>query len=296
MKIIGAHLSTAKGIGELQKEMNAIGADTCALFLKSPRCFKSSELKKDDIAKFKKNVRDPSILVPHGSYLINLANPEKIDASYECLIDDIGRCNELGITYYNLHPGSDTGKLGVAKAIDHLVKMLNKALEKVPNVVILIENMAGQGRTLGRTFAELGRIVKGVRDKERIGITLDTAHLFGAGYDIRTRDSFEKVMREFDDEVGMGYLRAMHLNDSKQDLGSRKDEHENLGKGKIGLEAFKYVMNSERFEDIPMILETRDPLSWRDEIAMLKGFVENKAQSAETKQELGKKRECEIAE
>jgi deoxyribonuclease-4 len=173
---------------------------------------------------------------------------------------------------YNIHPGSDTKGIG-KEALELVSVQLNRAMKDVPSVIILLENMAGQGSVCGRTFEELAYIIEHIEDKERIGVTLDTSHLFGAGYDIRTAENFEKIMREFDRIVGLKYLRAMHLNDSKCELDSRKDRHEQIGKGTIGIEAFRYIMNSSYFEDIPMILETPNPLEFGKEIALLRSLI-----------------------
>lgn len=271
MKIIGAHLSISKGICTLQKQMEMLGCNTCAMFLKNQRRFDSKPMDEQSAEEFRRVTKNPGIMVPHSSYLINLANPDTIEKSYACLIDDLKRCDRLGIVYYNIHPGSDVKRMG-DKALLLIATNINRALEEVPNVVILLENMAGQGTVCGRTFAELSLIIQNINDKRRIGVTLDTCHMFGAGYDIRTASGFENVMQDFDRTIGMRYLKAVHLNDSKCDLGSRKDRHEQIGKGKIGVEAFKYIMNSDYFEDIPMVLETPDPLKYRDELALLRSL------------------------
>lgn len=268
VKLIGAHLSIGKGIDNIQNEMDLIGAKCCAVFLKNQKRFASTPFKSQTIMNFKKNIIYPELIVPHGSFLINLGNPEKIKGSYDCLIDDLKRCSELGIKYYNLHPGSDVKKMGKI-CLDHIIKYLNKALEEVPDVIILLENMAGQGNVVCYKFEDLGYIINKINNKERIGVCLDTCHMFGAGYDIRTSFKFQEVMNEFDKIVGLKYLKAMHLNDSKESLGSRKDRHESIGRGKIGIEAFKFLMNSSIFENIPMILEIPDVSKYEEEIKLL---------------------------
>lgn len=273
MKLIGAHLSISKGLHTIQHQMDILDSETCAIFLKNQKRFESTDLNPLEVEKFKKMVKNPNIILPHGSYLINLANPETVEKNMNCLLDDLKRCNILGITLYNLHPGSDVKKLGVSEAIKLISSNINIAMKKVPNVVICIENMAGQGNVVGKNFKELKMIIDGVEDKSRIGITLDTCHLFAAGYDIRTAEGFEKIMVDFKEIVGLEYLKALHLNDSKADLGSKIDRHESLGKGKIGIEAFRYIMNSKYFEDIPMVLETPEPEKYKDEIILLKSFI-----------------------
>ncbi|ELA42492.1 apurinic endonuclease (APN1) [Vittaforma corneae ATCC 50505] len=192
MKLIGAHLSIAKGLHTVQKQMDILGCETCAIFLKNQRKFESSELSLAEIEKFRKTVRNPTIILPHGSYLINLANPDTVEKNMTCFLDDLRRCHKLGIQLYNLHPGSDTKKIGTAAATKLIADNINRAMEEVPNISICIENMAGQGNVLGKTFEELRMIIDNVKDKQRIGITLDTCHLFVAGFDIRTDESFEK--------------------------------------------------------------------------------------------------------
>lgn len=272
--LIGAHVSISKGIHNIQLRMDEIGANTCGLFLKNQRQFSSKPLTKAAISQFRNVVKSPELLVPHGSYLINLANPSTIEKSYGCLIDDLQRCQALGIVYYNLHPGADTEKLG-DKALKLIAEQINKAHKEVSGVTILLENMAGQGTTCGRTFEELAAIISQVEDKSRIGITLDTCHLFGGGYDIRTEDKFESVMKEFGRVVGLSYLKAMHLNDSKHALNSRKDRHESIGCGLIGLEAFRYIMNSKHFIGLPMILETPDGGRYKEEIDLLYSLIKD---------------------
>lgn len=273
MKLIGPHLSVSKGIHTIQAQMMQLGCETCGIFLKNQRKYDFSPLDSRVVERFKQDVKDPAVLLPHGSYLINLANPETFEKSYRCFVDDLKRCNELGIRLYNLHPGSDTKKLGIKAALNLIAENLNKAMREVPNVIILIENMAGQGNVCGKTFEELKEIIDGIENKDRIGVTLDTCHMFCAGYDIRTPESFEEIMKEFDRKVGLRYLKAMHLNDSMNGFNTKKDRHESIGMGKIGTSAFQYIMNSEYFEDMPMILETPNPKKYAEELALLKSFI-----------------------
>jgi len=273
MKLIGAHLSIAKGLHTIQQQMNLLKAETCAIFLRNQRRFESPALTDEEVTKFRSAVKNPALILPHGSYLINLANPESVEKNMTCLLDELRRCHRLGIQLYNIHPGSDTKKLGQKGAIDLMCKNINRAQAEVPDVIICVENMAGQGNVLGRTFEELNMIIQGVQDKERIGVTLDTCHMFAAGYDIRTAEGFESVMKSFDEKVGLKYLKGVHLNDSKFDLGTRKDQHESIGNGKIGLEAFRYIMNSEYFEDVPMVLETPLAEKFEEEIKLLRSLI-----------------------
>merc|ERR1712126_805002 len=219
-KFLGGHLSISKGIHTIQKQMDEMEADTCAIFLKNQRRFTFKELQIDEIKKCEEEIRMSSLLLPHGSYLINLAN-DKDGRSYNLFVDDLKRCNSLNILLYNFHPGSNTQK-NKEQAVKNLCDGINRAHKEVPNVIICIENMAGQGNVLGRTFEELAEIIDQVEDKSRIGITLDTCHMFGGGYDIRTKEKFSQIMEEFNKIVGLKYLKAMHLNDSKCELDSRK--------------------------------------------------------------------------
>ncbi|KAI5148320.1 hypothetical protein ENBRE01_0253 [Enteropsectra breve] len=279
MKIIGFHLSIQKGMWTIQEQMDMLKCDTCALFLKSQKRHENPPLLEETIAKFHQMVRNKELLVPHGPYIINLANPETEARTYANFIDDIKRCHALGIKYYNIHPGSDVKEIG-KEAIKLVASQINNAHREVSDVVILLENMAGQGRTLGRNFEELRDIISHIEDKERVGVTLDTAHLHGAGYDIRTAEKFESVMCSFNEIVGLKYLKAVHLNDSKVAFGSNNDRHETLGKGQIGTDAFKYVMQSPYFDNIPIVLETPDPLLYPAELEMLRNF-EREAKSTE---------------
>lgn len=251
--------------------MQLLNCDTCALFLKNQKRFDSTPYSQEAIQLFRNKVKNRELLLPHGSYLINLANAESVQKTYACFVDDVNRCHQLGIKLYNVHPGSDVHKIG-KDALKLVAQQINRVHQDVPDVTILLENMAGQGNTLCRYFDDFAFIFDLVADKSRVGVTLDTAHLFGAGHDIRTPEKFEQVMKEFERIVGMRYLKAMHLNDSKCTLGSREDRHEEIGKGLIGIDAFKYIMRSSRFDNIPLILETPNPENFKNEIAMLRSF------------------------
>lgn len=268
MRYVGAHLSIADGLEKLQEKMDALESNACGLFLRNQRRFVSKPLDPAVVSRFHAAVQHPERLLPHGSYLINLANPAALERSYAGFLEDLRRCKALGIPLYNFHPGADVATLGT-QALALIAQQINRAHAEVADVTILLENMAGQGRCIGSRFEELRDIIALVNDKSRIGVTLDTCHLFGAGYDIRTTEEFAKTMDAFDKIVGAQYLRAMHLNDSKCPLGSRRDRHASLGKGLIGLEAFKYVMSSPRFDNMPLILETPDESLYKEEIALL---------------------------
>jgi apurinic endonuclease APN1 len=214
-------------------------------------------------------------ILPHGSYLVNLGNPdkEKRKKSFHQFLSDLQICQHLGIDLFNFHPGSTVGRCERSESIKLIADSINEALSATKEVTCVIENMAGQANTIGRNFEELRGIIELVHDQARVGVCLDTCHLFAAGYDIRTPDQFENVMNDFERIVGFKFLKGVHLNDSKADLGSGKDRHESIGKGKIGVEAFRCIMNDSRFDGIPMVLETPNPDNWANEIRLLRSLV-----------------------
>ncbi|OAG29813.1 hypothetical protein NEIG_01159 [Nematocida sp. ERTm5] len=276
-KHVGAHLSIQGGIDLIFEKLKGIKAYAAGFFLKSQRTFNTKPYTPETIRAFR-NANTHEKLLPHGSYLINLAQPdkEKADRSYNLFLDELVRCDQLGIPLCNIHPGSNVGKLPIEAACMLISNSINKAHKATQSVVVVIENMAGQGNTVGSKFKELKLIIDGVENKDRIGVCLDTCHLFGAGYDITTKEKFKKVMEDFDRTVGLEYLKGVHLNDSKEPLGSKRDRHECIGKGLIGLEAFSYIMNSSIFNEIPMILETPDPDKYAAEIKLLYSLIESK--------------------
>ena len=234
---VGAHVSAQNGPQNAIKNSHSISGNAFALFLKNQRRWASTPLKAESIKEFHQFMSNYSYdykqILPHGSYLINLGNPdaEKRAKSYDALVDDLRRCEQLGIQLYNFHPGSSVGACTSQESIDYLSASINKALSETENVTIVVENMSGQKNVIGSSFEDLAAIIDKVSDKSRIGICIDTCHAFAAGYDLRTKDSFKKVFHKFDEIVGFKYLRAMHLNDSKGALGCALDRHENLGKG-----------------------------------------------------------------
>lgn len=218
------------------------------------------------------------ILVPHASYLINMANAtDKRESHLSCFFDELERCKLLGIKYLNIHPGSDTSNLGIEKASQLIADAINEGHKKNETITILLENMAGQGKVLCSRFEEIKKIIDKVDDKERIGICIDTAHLFGAGHDIRTKEEYEKVITQIDETIGLQYVKAMHLNDSLVELNSKKDRHARIGCGHIGKDAFRFIMRDNRFAHIPKILETPDETKYAQEIALLKKFANEKS-------------------
>jgi len=275
MKYVGAHVSASGGVENAPLNAQAIDARAFALFTKNQRQWHAKPLTAQSITAFKQTLKSSGIkakhVLPHDSYLINLGHPEKegIKKSRDAFLDEMQRCEQLGLKLLNFHPGAHLGQISEEKSLARVADSINLTLEKTQGVTAVIENTAGQGTTLGHRFEHLAYIIDKVEDKKRVGVCLDTCHTFTAGYDLRTADSCEATFKEFGKLVGFKYLHGMHLNDSKPELGSRVDRHESLGKGKLGLEVFRYIMKDKRFDDIPLILETIDADIWPEEIKML---------------------------
>ncbi|WP_109372861.1 deoxyribonuclease IV [Proteus genomosp. 6] len=276
MKFVGAHVSAAGGVDQAVLRAHEIKATAFALFTKNQRQWKAAPLSTEVIDKFKKNCElysySPSQILPHDSYLINLGHPEEdaLEKSRDAFLDEMQRCEQLGIELLNFHPGSHLNKIDVDKCLQKIAQSINITLEKTKNVTAVIENTAGQGTNLGYRFEHLAAIIDGVEDKSRVGVCIDTCHTFAAGYDLRTIEDCKKTFAEFEKIVGFQYLKAMHLNDAKSELASRVDRHHSLGEGNIGKVPFSYIMQDKRFDGIPLILETINPDIWPDEIAWLK--------------------------
>lgn len=280
-KFVGAHTSAAGGVFNAIKNAQEIGAQAFALFTKNQRQWKAKPLDPETIDTFKRMLDESGILpkhvLPHDSYLINLGHPEpeKRQKSYDAFVDEVERCMQLGLDRLNFHPGSYLKKISEAECLDAIADNMNRTLDVTEGVSLVLENTAGQGSNLGWKFEHLAHIIDKVEDKSRVGVCIDTCHMFTAGYDIRTKEAYDISMAEFGNIVGFEYLKGMHLNDSKPDLGSHVDRHDSIGKGKIGLEAFRYIMNDPRMDDIPLILETIDPTIWAEEIKLLYSLEEN---------------------
>lgn len=279
MKRVGAHVSAAGGVENAPLNAQAIGARAFALFTKNQRQWVAKPLTPQSIEAFKTNLAKvgiaPHHVLPHDSYLINLGHPEEagLEKSRAAFIDEMRRCQQLGLTLLNFHPGATLKKISEEASLDRVAESINTALDQTEGVTAVIENTAGQGSTLGYRFEHLAHIIDKVEDKSRVGVCLDTCHTFVAGYDMRSRESCDQTFAEFERIVGFRYLRGMHLNDSKPDLGARVDRHHSLGQGKLGLEVFRYIMNDDRFDEIPMVLETIDERLWPEEIELLYSFV-----------------------
>jgi len=279
MKRVGAHVSASGGVENAPLNAKEIKAKAFALFTKNQRRWEAKPLEKKSIEKFKENCEannfKPEHILPHDSYLINLGHPEKegLEKSRNAFFDEMQRCEQLGLVKLNFHPGSHLKKISPEKCLKRIAESINFVLDKTAGITAVIENTAGQGGHMGYRFEHLAEIIDQAEDKGRVGVCLDTCHSFTGGYDLRTKKACDATFEEFEKIVGFKYLKGMHLNDSKPDLGSRVDRHDSLGKGKLGLEVFKYIMNDKRFEEIPMILETIDEKIWAKEIKMLYGFV-----------------------
>ena len=276
MKYIGAHVSASGGVEFAPVNAHEIGANAFALFTKNQRQWVSKPLTEENIRLFKENCTkynfQTDYILPHDSYLINLGHPEEegLEKSRAAFLDEMQRCEQLGLKLLNFHPGSHLNKISVEDCLALIAESINLTLEKTKGVTAVIENTAGQGSNLGSEFWQLRYIIDRVNDKSRVGICLDTCHTYTAGYDIV--NEYDRVFTEFDEVVGRNYLCAIHLNDSKKPLGSRVDRHDSIGKGLIGIDFFRRFMQDSRFDDMPVILETPDDTIWRDEIKMLRSF------------------------
>jgi len=293
MKFVGAHVSASGGVYNAPLNAKAIGAKAFALFTKNQKRWDAKAFDNKTLDKWFKNLDEskiePKHILPHDSYLINLGHPdeEKLVKSRNAFIDEMQRCEILGLDRLNFHPGSHLQKFSKRapdyddliysaelECLETIAQSINMALDKTDGVTAVIENTAGQGTNLGYKFEHLAYIIDKVEDKSRVGVCIDTCHMFTAGYDIRTKEAYDKTWNEFDKIVGREFLKGMHINDSKPPLGSRVDRHHSLGQGEIGWDAFKFIMNDERMDDIPMVLETIDETIWPEEIKALYDLVE----------------------
>ncbi len=294
-KFVGAHVSASGGVDNAPLNAMAIGAKAFALFTKNQRQWVAKPLEQKTIDAFKANLEksgiQPKHVLPHDSYLINLGHPEieKLEKSREAFIDELNRCEQLELEKLNFHPGSHLVKIpkkdpeymdklmhAELHCLDVIAESMNRAIEatKDSNVKLVIENTAGQGSNLGYKFEHLAYIIDKIEDKNRVGVCIDTCHMFTAGYDIRTRETYDETWNSFDTIVGREYLMGMHINDSKAKFGSRVDRHQSLGQGEIGWDAFRFIMNDTRMDDIPLILETIDETIWPEEIKALYALIE----------------------
>ncbi|AKZ65935.1 deoxyribonuclease IV [Candidatus Palibaumannia cicadellinicola] len=275
-KFIGAHVSATDGLYKAVIRANALQATALSFFIKNnlqwntaPLTIKAIDCFRAACAEYHYN-KDQ--ILPHNSYLINLSHPVKyqLEKSRAAFIEEIRRCDQLGINLLNFHPGSHLQQMNEETSLNIIADSINIALDKTVNVTLVVENTAGQGSNMGFRFEQLAEIIRQVNDKNRIGICIDTCHAFAAGYDLRTETTCNVTFNQFDDIIGFKYLRGMHLNDAKVDYGSKIDRHQSLGKGNIGKTVFMWIMANKNFDNIPMILETINPNIWSKEIAWLK--------------------------
>ncbi len=280
MKYLGAHVSAAGGVDQAVLRAVAIGANAFALFTKNQRQWKAKPLDDATIDAFRSACRrhgfGPGQILPHDSYLINLGHPEAegLAKSRAAFLDEVQRCEQLGIDRLNFHPGSHLRKISEPECLARIAESLNETLSRTRGVIAVLETTAGQGSNLGWRFEHLAEVIEQVEDKSRVGVCLDTCHAFAAGYDLRTAEATTAMLDEFDAVVGMEYLKGMHLNDAKSELGSRVDRHHSLGQGNIGLACFTALMQDPRTDGIPLVLETIEPALWGEEIAWLRAQQE----------------------
>jgi len=280
LKYVGAHTSAAGGVENAPLRAKEIGAQSFALFTKNQRQWVAKSLTDESIAAFKANLLKANIrpehVLPHDSYLINLGHPDSagLEKSRAAFLDEMRRCEQLGLKLLNFHPGSHLKKISEADCLKRIAESINLALDQTSGVIAVIENTSGQGSNLGFRFEHLAAVIEAVEDQSRVGVCLDTCHTFTAGYDLRTPEDCEKTFGAFDAIVGFNYLRGMHLNGSKTKFASRVDRHHSLTQGELGLDVFRHIMNSDHFNDIPMVLETIDDTIWPQEINLLYSLIE----------------------
>ena len=278
MKRIGAHVSANGGVSNAPLNAAKIGADAFAMFVKNQRRWDVSPLSAEEIVAFKDALKQSGIsaehVLVHDSYLINLGHPREAERekSLNAFVDEIRRCEALGLRLLNFHPGSHLNEISAQVCLDNIAESLNFAIANTAGVKLVLENTAGQGSNLGYDFAQLAYVIGKISNKDRIGVCIDTCHAFAAGYDLRSRQAYERTMSEFDRAIGYKFLSGMHLNDTKNELSMRKDRHESLGRGFLGLAAFENIMNDPNIDEIPLILETIDDSLWAEEIALLRSM------------------------
>jgi deoxyribonuclease IV len=278
--LVGAHVSAAGGAYKAPYRGKEIGATTIQIFTSNQKQWKGKKISEKEADLWKESIEETGIsqVMSHDSYLINLGSPKKemLEKSKKAFKEEIERCHLLDLTYLNFHPGAATGSTEeecldtIATSLLELEPCISKG-----DTMLLLETTAGQGTTIGNRFEQLAYIIKKTHTKIPIGVCIDTCHVFAAGYDIRTKEKWENTLKEFDKIIGLQYLKAFHLNDSKHDLASRKDRHDHLGKGKIGLECFTFLMQNLKTRHLPKYLET--PLGdkyWKKEIQLLKEMAQ----------------------
>ena len=279
MKYVGAHVSASGGVENAPLNAKAIGATAFALFTKNQRQWFSNPLTKTSIKAFRENCEKldykPFQILPHDSYLINLGHPEMepLEKSRASFLDEMQRCEQLGLDRLNFHPGSHLKTISEEECLSRIAESINIVLDKTKGVTAVIENTAGQGTNMGHKFEQLRFIIEKVDDKSRVGICIDTCHAFTSGYNIKSQEGYDETFRTFDKIIGFKYLRGMHINDSKKELSTRVDRHDNIGKGYLGEDVFRMLMNDIRLDNMPLILETPDESLWEAEIKNLYSLI-----------------------
>ena len=280
MKYIGAHVSAAGGVENAPLNAHNIGAKAFALFTKNQKQWVASPLSEKSIELFRQRCEEYGFaaahILPHDSYLINLGSPEAepLAKSRAAFLDEMQRCEQLGLDRLNFHPGSHLNAIPPDKCLARIAESINMTLDKTAGVTAVIENTAGQGTNMGHTFEQIAQIIELVEDKSRVGVCIDTAHSLAAGYELRTPEGFAETFSKFDEIIGFRYLKGMHINGSKKDLATRVDRHDSLGKGVMGMDTFSFILQDSRFDNIPLILETPDETLWAEEIALLYSMVQ----------------------
>ncbi len=275
MKYIGAHVSVSGGVASAPINANEIGAKAFALFTGNPSRWATKAISEEEANLFKQRCAEfgynPDVILPHDNFLINLGSPDskKLAMSRKSFLDEMRRCEQLGLKLLNFHPGSHLREISEEECLSTIAESINMTLDATSGVTAVIETTAGQGSNLGHDFNQVAYIIDKVEDKTRVGVCVDTCHTYSAGYDLRSPEGYEKTWKEFDEIIGLSYLRGMHLNDDKRECGSHIDRHESIGKGTLGEEFFIRLVNDPRFDNIPLILETPDESIWAQEIAWL---------------------------
>jgi len=280
MYYIGPHTHITGGLEQAAVQAQSIGATAFAMFTKNQRQWKAPVLTEQQITLFQETIKklgfSSASILPHDSYLINLGSPieEKRMAAIDAFTAEMARCAALGLDKLNLHPGSHLGMLSVDECLHLVADSLDRALEQVPSVCPVIETTSGQGNNVGSRFEEIRDIIGYSKHSQNIGVCIDTCHIFAAGYDIRSREAYEKTFGDFERTIGFSRLKGVHLNDAKSEFGSHVDRHESLGKGNIGLQPLIWIVQDRRFENIPLILETPAEENWKEEVATLLSYCD----------------------
>ena len=279
MKYVGAHVSASGGVENAPLNANSIGAKAFALFTKNQRQWFSNPLSKASIKAFRGNCEKydykPFQILPHDSYLINLGHPEKepLEKSRASFLDEMQRCEQLGLDRLNFHPGSHLKTISEEECLMRIAESINIVLDKTKGVTAVIENTAGQGTNMGYKFEQIRFMIDNVNDKSRVGVCIDTCHAYTSGYNIKSPEGYAETFNMFDKIIGFKYLRGMHINDSKKELATRVDRHDNIGKGYLGEDVFRILMNDGRLDNMPLILETPDESLWEAEIKNLYSLI-----------------------